>query len=83
MRMLLVTKKHLLLHVFHFVTNSMSSFEVFINLKRVQTFLTKHVYSFVQKPIDKGLALVYIDGILFLALTKTHMLDSIEQLHLI
>ena len=39
------------------------------------------MYSFFQKLIDQGFALVYIDDILLLAHTKTHMLDLIEQLH--
>ena len=39
------------------------------------------MYSFFQKLIDQGFALVYIDDILFLAHKKTHMLDLIEQLH--
>ena len=36
---------------------------------------------FFQKPIDQGFVLVYIDDILLLADTKTHILDLIEQLH--
>ena len=36
---------------------------------------------FLQKLIDRGFALVYIDDILFRAHTKTHRLDLIKQLH--
>ena len=39
------------------------------------------MYSFFQKLIDQGFALVYIDDILLLAHKKTHMLDLTEQLH--
>ena len=39
------------------------------------------MYSFFQKLIDLGFALVFIDDILLLAHTKTHMLDLLEQLH--
>ena len=39
------------------------------------------MYSFFQKLIDQGFALVYIDDILLLAHTKLHMLNLIEQLH--
>ena len=39
------------------------------------------MYSFFQKLIDQGFALVYIDDILLLAHTKPHMLNLIEQLH--
>ena len=38
------------------------------------------MYSFFQKLVDIGFALVYIDDILLLAHTKTHLLDLIEQL---
>ena len=39
------------------------------------------MYSFFQKLIDQGFALVYIDDILLLANSKSHMLNLIEQLH--
>ena len=41
------------------------------------------MYTFFQKLIDQGFALVYRDDFLFLAHPKTlvSMLDSIEQLH--
>ena len=39
------------------------------------------MYSFVQKLIDQGFALVFKDDILLLAHTKPHMLNLIEQLH--
>ena len=39
------------------------------------------MYSFFQKLSDQGFPLVYIDDILLLAHTKTHMLDLIEPLH--
>ena len=39
------------------------------------------MYSFFQKLIDQGFALVYIDDILLLAHTKSNMLNLIEQLH--
>ena len=39
------------------------------------------MYSYFQKLIDQGFALVYIDNILLLAHIKIHMLDLIEQLH--
>ena len=44
-------------------------------------FFTKQMYSFVQKLIDQGFALVYIDDIVLLAHTKIHMLNLIEHLH--
>ena len=50
-------------------------------LKFCPNFFTKQMYSFFQKLVDQGFALVYIDDILLLAHTKTHMLDLIEQLH--
>ena len=53
----------------------------FYCLKVLPNFLTKQMYSFLQKLIDQGFALVYIDDILLLAHTKTHLLDSTEQLH--
>ena len=34
-----------------------------------------------QKPIDLGFSLVYIDDILQLSHTKTHMIELLEQLH--
>ena len=51
------------------------------SLRSLPNFFTKQMCSFVQKLIDQGFALVYIDDILLLAHTKTHMLDLIEQLH--
>ena len=39
------------------------------------------MYSFLQKLINQGFALVHIDDIFLLAHTKTHMLDLIEKLH--
>ena len=53
----------------------------FYGLKGLPNFFTKQLYSFFQKLIDQGFALVYIDDILLLAHTKPHMLNLIEQLH--
>ena len=53
----------------------------FYGLKGLPNFSTKQMYSFFQKLIDQGFALVYIDEILLLAHTKPHMLTLIEQLH--
>ena len=39
------------------------------------------MYSFFQKLINQGFALVYIEDIFLLAHKKTHMLDLIEKLH--
>ena len=39
------------------------------------------MYTFFQKLIDQGVALVYIDDILLLSHTKAHMIELIEQLH--
>ena len=39
-------------------------------LKDLPNFFTKQMYSFFQKLIDQGFALVYIDDILLLGLTK-------------
>ena len=39
------------------------------------------MYPFFQNFVDQGFALVYIDDIFLLALTKTHMLDLNEQLN--
>ena len=53
----------------------------FYGLKSLSNFFTKQMYSFFQKLIDQGFAVVYIDHILLLAHTKTHILDFIEQIH--
>ena len=53
----------------------------FYGLKGLPNFFTKQMYSFIQKLIDQGFALVYIDDILLLAHTKPHMLNLIENLH--
>ena len=53
----------------------------FYGLKGLPNFFTKQMYSFFQKLIDLGFALVYIDDILLLAHTKPQMLNLIEQLH--
>ena len=53
----------------------------FYGLKGLPNFFTTQMYSFFQKLIDQGFALVYIDDILLLAHTKPHMLKLIEQLH--
>ena len=39
------------------------------------------MYTFFQKLIDQGFALVCIDDTLVLSHTKTHMGELIEQLH--
>ena len=44
-------------------------------------FFSKQMYPIFQKLCDQSFAFIYIDGILLLAHTKLHMLDSIEQLH--
>ena len=43
-------------------------------------FVTKQFYSFVQKLIDHGFAVVYIDDILLLSLTNPLMIEVNEQL---
>ena len=53
----------------------------FYGLKGLPNFFTKQMFSYFQKLIDQGFALVYIDDNLLLAHTKTHMLDLFEQLH--
>ena len=53
-------------------------------LKGYPIFFTKQMYSFFQKFIDQGFALVYIDDTLLLAHTKSHMFylnNLFEQLH--
>ena len=52
----------------------------FNGLKGLPNFFTKQMYSFFWKLIGQGFAFVYIDDILLLAHTKTHILDLIEQL---
>ena len=42
----------------------------FYGLKGLPNFFTKQMYSFFQKLIDQGFAIVYIDDILLLAHTK-------------
>ena len=42
---------------------------------------SQKMYTFFQKLIDQGFALVYIDDILLLSHTKPHMIELIEQLH--
>ena len=39
------------------------------------------MYTFFQRLIDQGFALVYIDDILLLSHTKAHMIELIKQLH--
>ena len=39
------------------------------------------MYTYFQKLIDQGFALVYIDDILLLSHTTSHMIEIIEQLH--
>ena len=46
----------------------------FYGLKVLPNFFTKP-YSFFQTLIDQGFALVYINDVLLLAHTKTHILD--------
>ena len=53
----------------------------FYGLKGLPNFFTKQMYTFFQKPIDQVFALVYIDDILLLSHTKSHMIELIEQLH--
>ena len=53
----------------------------FYGLKGLPNFFTKQMYSFFQELIDQGFALVYIDDILLLSHSKSHMLQLIEQLH--
>ena len=50
-------------------------------LKGLSIFFTKQMYTFFQKLIDQGFALAYIDDILLLSHTKSHMIELIEQLH--
>ena len=53
----------------------------FYGHKGLPNFFTKQMYSFFQKLVDQGFALVYIDDTLLLSHTKTHMLHLTEQLH--
>ena len=53
----------------------------FYGLKGLQKLFTKQKYSFLEKIIVQGFALVYNNDILLLALIKTRMLDLIQQLH--
>ena len=55
--------------------------EVFMALKVYLFSFPNKCIHFFQKLIDQGFALVYIDDILLLAHTKTHMLEVFEQLH--
>ena len=53
----------------------------FYGLKGLPNFFTKQMYTYFQKLIDQGFALVYIDDILLLSHTTSHMIEIIEQLH--
>ena len=53
----------------------------FLRFQKTNNFFTKQMYSFFQKLIDQCFAVDYINDILLLAHTKTHMSDLIEQLH--
>ena len=73
-------RKLLLSPVSHLETNSIPSFDVFTVLKDSQRFSAKNFFYF-HKVIDHSLALDYIDNIVLLAHTKTHVLDLIVHLH--
>ena len=53
----------------------------FYGLKGLPNFFTKQMSSFFHELIDQGFALVYIDDILLLSHSKSHMLQLIEKLH--
>ena len=51
--------------------------------KASQNFFGKRMSSFFKTLIEHGSALVYIDDILLLSNSKEHMIQLIEQLHII
>ena len=55
----------------------------FYGLKGLPNFFTKQMSSFFKTLIKQGFALVYIDDILLLSISKKHMLQLIEQLQTI
>ena len=55
----------------------------FYVLKGLPNFFTKQISSFFKTLFDQGFALVYIDDILLLSISKEHMFKLIEQLHLV
>ena len=55
----------------------------FYGLKGLSNFFTKQMSSFFKTLIEQGFALVYIDDIAFLSDSKEHMIQLIEQLHII
>ena len=55
----------------------------FYGLKGLPTFFKKQMSSFFKSFVEQGFALVYIDGILLLSISKEHMFQLIKQLHII
>ena len=55
----------------------------FYRLKGLPNFLTKQVSTFFTTLIERGFAFVSIDDILLLSNSKEHMVQLIEQLHII
>ena len=55
----------------------------FYGLKGLPNFFTKQMSTFFKTLIEQGFALVYIDDIFLLSDSKEHMLQLIEQLHII
>ena len=55
----------------------------FYGLKELPNFFTKQMSTFFKTLIEQGFVLVYIDDILLLSDSKEHMIQLIEQLHII
>ena len=69
---------------------SFSSFDKFFAFIRcfygfegLPNVFTKQMSSFIEKLIERGFALVYIDDILLLSNSKQHMFQHIEQLYVV
>ena len=54
----------------------------FYGLEGLPNFFTKQMSTFFKTLIEQGFALVHIDDILLLSISKEHMFQLIEHLHI-
>ena len=54
----------------------------FYGLEGLPNFFTKQMSTFFKTPIEQGFALVHIDDNLLLYISKEHMFQLIEHLHI-
>ena len=76
-----LTKKQQNSQVSHLVINSF--IRSFYGLKGLPNFFTKQMSHFFKTPIEQGFALVKIDNFLLLSNSKDHIIQLIEQLHIL